>query len=275
MMTINILDIDLDFFMHTPFFGLSDGGPRLSTAGYKAWNIAETKDFLENNCNLTKGSVRNRAFFENHSEVFYFLRDLYIRHNYNTKFSIDHIDTHADLGGGDASFMYICSEMVNLPSKKKLFPEPWVMHEKLGSGNYLAYLAASEMVNKINFIYNPKLKEAAVPPIHCLDFKQDSGFLEFKKFTRSQVYYIENDLSMIPLKEGIAKVKEMGFSRVEPLIPFHTINGNDFKTNKEYQYLLLTRSPGFTTSDSDKLIPVIMDYSENTERIVNTFSLSL
>ena len=115
---MNILDIDLDFFLDIPAYMLNVASEeRLDENEHHPWQEIEVISFLENQCKLSPNRKIIGKFFTNHIEVFYFLRSLQEINNYQLLFNIDHIDAHADLGLGDASYEYICTDLLKYDVK--------------------------------------------------------------------------------------------------------------------------------------------------------------
>ena len=252
---MRILDIDLDFFLNDKAYSRVTSTERLDPIAFTPWPNSEVKNFLEKHCGLSKQDKKTGKLFTHHIEVFDFLDILQKRNGFNLKFSIDHVDAHADLGWGDASFQYISSEILfkSIDQRSPIAERNgW---SGLSSGNFLAFLVALRWVENLNYI-NEETRAKDIPPFLLEDFELTSGFIQLKKYTPDQMYQI------IHLGSGsmIEKARRIPPIELEPRVPFSFIDNGSFYNSNEYDYVFLTKSPGFTPLSSDALIPLILDY---------------
>lgn len=68
------------------------------------------------------------------------------------KFAIDHIDAHADLGMGDASWKYIFQELLPFPVEERFYHIKKGGWSGLTEGNFLTYAIACRLVLSLNYI---------------------------------------------------------------------------------------------------------------------------
>lgn len=248
MEIINILDIDLDFFLDNRF--TSKPQDRLDSNEYHPWKPYEVVNYLEQNCKLDKNKKISGKYFTYHDEVFYFLRDLQYQENYKLLFSIDHLDAHADLGLGDTSFMYIITELMYQPLRCRFNPK--VNYPGgLSEGNFLAFAIACRWVKDITYV-NKKGDLNDFPYYLFKDFDIETNKIEL--IARSRQFMdacIFSHTNLPPISSNGVK---------EPIVPFLRVDYDSFVSYKKYDYIFLTQSPEYTPKTSDALIPIIEDY---------------
>lgn len=252
---MRILDIDLDFFQNKKRTGSVISEKRLPKKEYKAFTEEEFINYLENKCGLSQNRKILGKVFIHHDEVFYFLRNLQERNNFQLTFDIDHLDAHADIGLGDASHFYI-SELLHLPLQKRSYPKKIKGLEGLGAGNYLSFAIACRWIASLNYINRPDWKND-IAWFHFKDFDISTNTIQMKKFTLGQI----EDFKMFCRPEKLIKLKPI---ELEPEVPFNYINSETFESDGNYDYVFLTQSPGFTPKSSDLLIPVFERYITNS-----------
>lgn len=251
---LNILDIDLDFFLNNRrvSFG-SNKKTRLNKKQYKPWDISFVISFLENQCGLNKEFKKNGKYFKHHDEVFYFLRSLQEKNNFNLKFSIDHIDAHADLGLGDSSYVYISSEILFKDLKERAYPAKINGWDGLSEGNFLSFAIACRWVSQLNYI-NKIEWTTDLPHFIFRNYETDSGFIQHKKFSPQTIKRITS------FGDIISEAKLNNPIETEPDVPFRIIDYNNFKSRIDYDFIFITQSPEYTPATSDSLLPIINSY---------------
>ena len=252
---IKILDIDLDFFLNDVHYGVAKSTRRLNSESYIPWSINETEKFIEVNCNLNKNNKIKGKIFIHHDSVFKYLKELQTKSKFSYKFDIDHIDAHADLGLGDASYKYISEEILNRDTNDRcnnLEAKGWY---GIGPGNYLQFAIACRWINSLNYITNKKWNNDLLFFIFK-DFDTNSNFIQLKQYSKEDFEKTNCNPDMIKAFKKIVPIK------YEPEVPFQYLDYNDFKSDGKYEMIFLTKSPGFTPKESDLLIPIISSYME-------------
>lgn len=250
---MNILDIDLDFFLDViEYMQDVTSTVRLDENEYHPWSEARVKKFLENCCNLNPNNKINGKYFTHHHELFYFLGELQEKNNYSLKFDIDHIDGHADLGLGDRSYVYICTELLHYPVDERIHHIDETKKGNLSAGNFLAFLAACGWLKRLTYIH-AEGEGTDIAWMHLKDFDESSGFLQLKKYSKIQMNHITNG----DMFDRAKKTKPLVH---EPDIPFRIISEKNFISNKKYDYVFITQSPAFTPKTSDDLLPTFFQY---------------
>jgi hypothetical protein len=135
---------------------------------------------------LTKQNKTAAAYFTHHAEVFYYLRKLQKGRNFSLKFSVDHIDAHADLGLGDASFKYIATSILKKPINERAYPNKINGWEGLSAGNYLAFLVAWRWVQELTYVSRKDWLHD-IQWFNFKDFEPKTEIIQLKEFTDSQM----------------------------------------------------------------------------------------
>ena len=104
-----ILDLDLDFFVHEVVYW-PDSDDRPDSDEHPVWAIDDVTAFLRGRCGL---SGRLPGFVtENHGELFPRWRSAIRDGLLIAPFHVTHVDAHADLGLGDAGYVYLLTELL-------------------------------------------------------------------------------------------------------------------------------------------------------------------
>ena len=239
---MNVLDLDLDFFLNDVVTLPYDIRP--DSKIYKPWNEDDVVNFLEMNCNLSKESKIPGQIVTTHDEVFYIWRDLIASEELNQPFNVTHIDAHADLGMGDASFITICTDIVHRTLLDRFDP-PNKGHSGIYEGNYLAYALACRWISKLTYVRNPKTRNDLLP-IYFKDQDINSGLIRIPKYDPAVAGNMFLD-----------KVEPVGF---EPDIEFQSSLPTDFQIKSEFDFMFLAKSPKYTPPEADTLVDVIQEY---------------
>lgn len=246
---MKVLDIDLDFFINDIANFRSDFGERLSDNEYFPCKEEKVRLFLEHQCGLSINNKIKGRILNHHHEAFFFWRKLIENNQLKTPFDIVHIDAHADLGLGDASWVYIMQNLLHKPLDKRTYPERFKYksnYHKFSYANYLAFAIGCRWINTLTFVPHPNW-ENDLPYLIFKDFDEESGFIQLKKYDKSMDLRVDNINRIIPLN-------------IEPEVPFFIIPSEKFKNKQKIDYICLCKSPGFTPKKADDLIPVISNY---------------
>lgn len=252
---LNILDIDLDFFLNNKYLGSVTSEKRLDPKEYIPWQEYEVIEFLEKNCGLRKETPVRGAYFRHHVDVFYFLRKLQEQNDFALTFNIDHVDAHGDLGTGDTSYIYISSILLAKPVKERAYPDVTGNWNDLSSGNYLAFAAACRWLARLRYINNIDWADDT-QWFNLKDFKFGGDTIQLKQFSIKEMTALSQGY-LGPMDVAARKLSPIS---VEPEIPLEVIDFPSFTSSGDYDYVLLTQSPGFTPRTSDRLISVIESY---------------
>ncbi|WP_211748759.1 UPF0489 family protein [Paenibacillus sp. Marseille-Q4541] len=243
---MKILDIDLDFFISDIAHFIGDGGERLDEGYYKPWKPEYVRRFLEDKCGLSLDKKVKGRMIKNHDEAFYFWKELISTGKLVVPFDVVHVDAHADLGLGDASWAYILSDLLRYPPEERTNPKTTGL-EGLGFGNYLAFAIACRWISRLDFVLHPEW-DNDLPYSLLKDFDDASGAIQLKLYNRRDID-VDRIRKAVPLS-------------IEPEVPFCLIKDIDFSTKESFDYIVLCQSPGYTPQSPDLLLDVIADYIE-------------
>lgn len=248
---MRILDIDLDFFINDIANFRSDYGERLSDDEYFPWEEDKVKEFLECKCGLSKNNKIKGRIFKHHNEAFFFWRELIQNNMLETPFEVIHIDAHADLGLGDASWVYIMQNLLHRPLEKRFYPERFRYkndYYKFSFANYLAFALGCRWIKTLTFVTHPNW-ENDLPYLLFKDLTEESGIIQLRKYDKKIDLGVENLNRIKPVE-------------LEKEVPFYLIPSEQFVNTEEVMFVSLCKSPGFTPKTADKLIPIISEFLE-------------
>ncbi len=157
---MRILDIDLDFFQNDIHNNEIDNENFLENSDIKVWDEKEFISFLENSCGLEKNKKILGRLVKHHVEAYFFWKELIETGKIKLPFEVTHIDAHSDLG---FSINLEYSEFLkSLDKERKDEFNNGINFDKyteyLNSGNYLLDAVISKWINKILYVYHPKLE---------------------------------------------------------------------------------------------------------------------
>ena len=178
-------------------------------------------------------------------------------------FKVIHVDAHADVGVGDAGWMYLMTELLSLPVEQRSTPE----HGKnsfMNEENYLPFAVANRWVSDILYVYpdTARLLDGApqrdtpagdnsIPgdllTYHFKDFNPLTRQLELKRYSKKGAERLMLS-SMYP--SPIA---------TEPTIPFDWAPASGFEF-EGFTHVLVAQSPRYTPTSADHILPILGEY---------------
>lgn len=239
-----VLDIDLDFFVDSIAHGAS-ADKRLPEWGYSAETgrvegyftdtIEEALAYLETHCLLPQRNKTPGAIFEHHDELF----DFAVAH-FTEPVHLIHVDAHADMGGDlNSSWEYHSTQYMHLPLHERRTPTRG--NNYLNCGNFLVFLAACGLLEKVTFVTHPKW-QIDYDCLYLKDFSSASGALQLKRFPPNTVR--DANFHTVPHEK-------------EDEIPFIQVSREDFFSIVQPDTVFLTRSPCFTPASADSIYDAI------------------
>lgn len=243
-MSISFLNLDLDAFLSDVAQWIAGDDRRDDS--YKPWREEELRAFLERQCHLTRLRRVPGRFVVHHDRAFDYWKELVARHQ--TQIDLVHVDAHADLGRGDASWVHVVSELLSLPVGQRSDPPRGSRFLNLGS--YIAYALAARWIASMVYVHHPSYGGTDVPPIY---FENNDASppnrIQLKAWKKDGLF---RDYPP-PIKDAVS---------FEPIVPFTKVAIEDFHSHSPFQYALLCQSPGFTPAAADALIPIFGEYIE-------------
>jgi len=251
-----ILDLDLDFFGWPPFRSEPDQ-PRLPERAWKHVGRPEdVRSFMEHQCGLSTLMPLPGYEAEQHVDAFTVWRTWLDRDKLSNPFAVVHVDAHSDLGAGvNRSYAYIKTELLSRPLTERRFP--LLDQDHLNSGNYLLGVIANRWMRHLTYVYpaNPPL--AAYGDLDESDIDEEPPVPDLPPW----IFHKED------WKTGSIELKHRAHdpctANDEPQVEFRLVEGNAF-TLKGFTHLFLARSPDYTTTAADELLPIIRKYFQQT-----------
>ncbi len=244
---MKVLDIDLDVFLNRVAYN-ADPNSRLDDSEYHPWSIDRVVKFLEENCGLSKNNKIPGKFGTEHYEAFFAWKDQINSNNLVPPFDVIHVDAHADLGLGDAGWVYLMGNILHRPVNKRNDPE--LGFSRMNSGNFLSYAIGCRWLSSLKYVHHQDGANDLIA-FHFKDWDVDANKIQLKMC---------NPSSLRNAVFGVLSDETYGVVAKEPEIEFEKILIDSFKGNGDYSYITVSHSLAFTPPKSDALIPVIMDY---------------
>ena len=244
-MVHQILDLDLDFFLDRIKHHGSDRGRRPAIRDFVPWSESQVRLLLERQCHLSTQSPTRGKVVTHHDEVFWLWRTLIETGQIRAPFEVVHVDAHADLGMGDAGYVYIMTNLLHKPLRERQSPN----RKEVKPSNFLAFAVACRWVSRIKFVLHPKGGKD-LPYIHFENFSTKSGHLQLKEcaYEEFRTHLFRGDLYNISPQ------------KLEPRVPLETVTCQEYNADQPFSFVFLAQSPGFTPETADALIPIIKEY---------------
>lgn len=236
-----ILDLDLDIFVTPINQNHSDG--RLNDDEYDILPFDDVDHFLKEHCGLTEESPTPGQLFEEHDELFDAIKGLVAGGRVSAPFELVHVDAHADLGAGQwKPYEYLLTNLMHKEVKDRLDPVRGC--EGLNRGTIVLFLAACEWIDKFHYVYHPDDGNDFSELFLDYDCETEQLFLQVPKCSKeclrkSKAPYC----STMTLRSRC----ELGTR-----IPFRRTERRSFH-EPGFDFVFLTRSPGFTPPKADAL----------------------
>jgi len=262
-----ILDIDMDFFLEGRVTRAAQEGPRPNPNdhGLVPWTEERTIHFLEH-FNVRSGAPFNVV--DHHDEVFLLWRQQIDAGIVKTPFHVVHIDAHSDLGMGDSSWVYLHTELLQLPLEDRQYPK--IGNEGLNCGNFLLYAVANRWISQIDFVTTSSWHD---------DFPRDAfSDQSFSEINRRSEYgclsqeALSLDLELMSLtKEDVddmihghpLSTDQRRRKCGEPIVPFRLHlypEVPEWFSNANWDRLYVAKSPSYFPACADNLFDIVRSY---------------
>lgn len=237
--------LDLDFFVTEIAYHRDPDGPRLDPNEYPPWDLSSAVQFLEERCLLSQKRPLPGAYVEKHGELFWVWRELLESHKLTAPFDLTHIDAHADVGLGDASYTYIVEELMHLPPEQRIHPRTGF--SGLNDGSFLAFASACRWISNFSYVHHPQSEGNDFIACHMKDFDPRADALRFVAFHKNQVLDVfHNPERATPITS-------------DPLIPIQRFLPHEYTAEASFDFMFVSRSPAFTPPECDELFELIKD----------------
>lgn len=250
---MRVLDIDLDFFVQRVAYWRRAGSERLDGDDFPPWRMEDAMNFLEHQCGL---AAKLPGFaVEHHGELFDRWRDAIQIGVLRPPLAVTHVDAHADLGLGDAGYIYLLTTLVHLPLEERLYPQKG--EGGLGDGNYLAFAIANRWLDELTYVFNTGGDRPADLMIPVMEnFDRDADHIQLEPRTREEV------------DRGLHEALPPPETPHEPRVPFAFVQWTEFWAPAPFDIVCLARSPAFTPPEADAI------FDEIRERFIDEDALA-
>jgi hypothetical protein len=251
-----ILDLDLDFFVHPTAHSVADYDPHRDESDYAVDAVSDVQSFLGNQCKITADRNLPGGELVHHVGAFWLIERWLRQGMLVAPFEIVHVDAHADIGLGEASWVYLLSDFLALPLAARR--EPPQRTGALTSGNYLTFLIANRWVKKLTYVF-PR-DSAASRGVGTQDEPGDlltelflnldsrSGIIALPHFSREEV---EEAFYRTPRSKPLS---------VEPPVEFSSVTKSEYRAANPFTHVILAQSPSFVPLSALALLPVLRRY---------------
>jgi hypothetical protein len=166
-----------------------------------------------------------------------------------TPFSLTHVDSHADLGLGDPSYVYIMCELLHADVSLRNNPKRDGAYG-LSEGNYVSFALACRWISEFKYVQHPSTRSSnhgGLPDI-------GDSFFEDNDPERDTI-----QLKVYPseIEVGIRRITEYEPVALEPTVPISYFDRDTFVSTDSYSFLFAAISPSYTPKTTDRIIPVI------------------
>jgi hypothetical protein len=252
---VNVLDIDLDFFLKPrPTRREKDGRP--SASEYQPWSPAEVEAYLTKRCNLRKRYRLPGAVVTYHHQVFDRWKSLIHSGHLQVPFHLTHIDSHADMGMGDGSAGYIQGELLHCDPTKRHDPKRGDV-DGLLEGNFISFAVACRWIERITYVTHPALRQENVGKLDIPDclFRNndpDGGVIQLKKLPTE-------------CRNAVRRLTTWPALALEPEVPLDSKDCNSFFTRAPFSFVFAAQSPNYTPASADCILDTISQFIDDQE----------
>ncbi|MBI4081671.1 MAG: UPF0489 family protein [Candidatus Lambdaproteobacteria bacterium] len=249
---MNILDIDADFFLSEITRLPSDSSAKRQGDKIVPWSESEVRRFLEQKCGLSTRARTPGNIVTRHDQVFWCWRDLIAQGRLEVPFNLVHVDAHADMGLGDASWVYICTEVLGLPPDERTRVKADAING-VNEDSYLAFAIACRWIQSLTYVHHPNLnlQLGDIPPVHMRDLDVMSGAIQLK-------WYSLDDLQCVSFDTRRASPIAL-----EPEVPLRRVVGTAYQAQTEFDFAFFSHSPRYTPASVDFMLGVASEYIDS------------
>jgi hypothetical protein len=249
---MRVLDIDLDIFV-TPINHVNSS-LRLSDEKHELTPQAIIDRFLIEKCGLSNATPLPGAVLEEHDELFDVLKDLINSKQLLTPFELVHVDAHADLGMGQWSpFEYLLADLMHRPVQERTSPSRG--DSGLNRGTVMLFIAACEWLSKFHYVHHPKDGVDFRELLLDWDSEKEQLSLHIPTCLQTDMIQITSSGLLTDRWEQLSGCCSPG-----RLIPFELSTLESYTLTEKFDFVFLTRSPGFTPPKADALFEQIRSF---------------
>lgn len=229
---------------------------RVNDEEYVPWDKTQVVKFLEHSLGLSKNHKIKGKIVTHHNEALYYWRDLILTSKIDVPFEVIHIDSHADLGLGSGSWVFIFEKLLGLDLDKRYEVENYKhyfdKYREPDIGDYLLFAIAFRWISSLTYICNPVERGNDYIWYILKDLKEPNDKIQLPYNNR----YPATDLN-----DSYKRKIYLESSILEPEIPFKIIsNLDDVYYKGQFDYITFCISPNYTPKSTDFIIDIIREY---------------
>lgn len=263
---MRVLDLDVDYFMDEVVSSISENSQERLSEEYYAklvWNQDRVVSFLEDRLGLSRDNRVKGKIVRGHNEALLFWKQLITDGKLSIPFEVIHVDSHADLGLGYASWKFILDDLIKKPVSSRTEHNGYIFMNKThyeGVGDYLLFAIAYRWVSHLVYCANPNgdANDYVLDTLKNFHEEYSCG-----KPVRNviQLAYNEN-MERPKFDDSIAIKKEYFRTAIkEPEVPFDIIPTiDDVKFEGNYDYIVVAQSPNYTPASADYVLSLMREY---------------
>lgn len=254
---MKILDIDMDYFVNPVVNNISENSEkRLDSEIFSVWDKEEIIRFLEDNLKLSKDKRIKGRIITHHNEALYYWKDLIYAEEINIPFEVVHIDSHADLGLGYNSWVFIFEKLLGIEvanrDKIENYDKMFNSFCKPGIGDYLLYAIAFRWISKLKYICNPTGDGDDVHPYIMKNLEYDAEKIQLSSNKINKATDLNDEYNWDNYLENSILEPEVDFKIVKKVI--------DVKYEGDFDRITFCISPNYTPQSADFIIDIIKNY---------------
>lgn len=199
---------------------------------------------------------------EHHNELFYLWGEAIEAGRLAAPFEVVHVDAHADLGLGDASYTYLMGELVFEPIETRYeilkMRRPGsrtemldLANDALTDGNWLMFVLACGWISNLIYVCN---SFAETTNDHT---PNDLMGVLMKDFDREAEY-----VQVVGTRERFwefGRTRPKVIDHRDPPVPFTTNVWREYQAWEPFDIVCLTRSPQYTPAEADPIFDAIRE----------------
>lgn len=253
---MRILDLDMDYFLsEPPSFIPENSTERVDGEWYKPWNEKDVITFLENNLGLKNKKIKGKII-TNHNEALYYWRDLINQRQLEVPFEVVHVDSHADLGLGYASWLFIFDLLLGLDVNDRIkienYKNVFTKYYEPGIGDYLLYVIAFRWLSKLTYVCNPSCDGDDYVWMMLKDWREPNNKIQLPH---------NEKISAIKSETETQKKLYLSSAVFEPEVDFEIIREIEkVSYTGNFDFITFCISPNYTPKEADYIIDVIKEY---------------
>lgn len=252
---MRILDIDMDYFLkEIPIMISGNSTVRISDDDYPVWSKDEVIDFFENRLGLSKEIKIKGKIVTHHNEALYHWRKLIQECRLSVPFEVVHIDSHADLGLGYPSWVFILDSLLSVSVEERIkienYRDIFEKYYEPSIGDYLLFALAFRWISKLVYVCNPA------------DMGNDYVWMILKDGIepndKIQLAY-NKEMKAVEIASKTEKYYATAYR--EPEVDFEIVRRvEDVSYNGDFDYIIFCVSPNYTPAAADFIIEIMREY---------------